>query len=62
MKQGEESFLYPPRFKIKCKQVDTTQPLYFSLEISKRFQNRNEETACTDIGQFPLIKEATGTS
>ena len=56
MKQGEESCLYPPRFKIKCKQIDTSQSLYFSLEISKRFQNKT-----TGIGQFLLIKEAKAT-
>ena len=58
MKQGEECCLYPPRFKVKCKQIDTSQSLHFSLEISKRFQNKNKETV--GIGQFPLIKEATG--
>ena len=58
MKQAEEWFLYPPRFKIKCRQIDSTQPLYYSLKISK---NRNKEEIA-DIGHFPLIKETTGTS
>ena len=61
MQEGEQSCLYPPRFKVKCRQkINTAEPLYFSLEISKKFTNKDKENV--SIGKFPLIKEPAGTT
>ena len=53
MKEAERHCLYPPRFKVVCKQNNPSKPLQFSLKVSKN----NKEDA---FGSFPLINETTG--
>lgn len=60
MKEAEDRFLYPPRFKIICKQIDTSKPLHCSLEVSKRFIE-DKVTKIKSIGNIPIVREATGT-
>ena len=56
LKEGEKYCLFPPRFKVKCTQINnSSEPLYCSLEISKRCEDKIKA-----IGEFPLIKAATG--
>lgn len=61
LQEAEKYCLYPPRFKVKCIQIDTSKSLYFSLEISKRFRVENSNTELVKaIGEIPLIKKAAG--
>ena len=60
-REGERDCLYPPRFRIKCTQLDTSKSLYSSLEISKRFRVENSNIKQVKaIGEIPLIKKAAG--
>ena len=47
----EESYEYPPRLQIECKQIGDFKPLYSSFVISKK-DKRNE--IIEDIAQFSL--------
>ena len=59
MKEGEDSFLYPPRFKVICIQTDTAKRLHFTLEVSKRFV-KDKETKIKSIGKILIIRETKG--
>ena len=57
LKEGEKYCLFPPRFKIKCTQINnSSESLYCSLEISKKCKDKEIKA----IGEFQLIKAATG--
>ena len=57
--EAEDSFLYPPRFKVICEQTDTAKRLHFSLELSKRFV-KDGETKTESIGKIVIIRETRG--
>ena len=63
MKEGEENCVYPPRFQFKCKpKADNMEPLFFSFEVFKKFENKETKTKETEnVGQFQFIKEVEGT-
>ena len=62
MKEGEENCEYPPRFQIKCKpKIDTFEPLYFSIEVFKKFEDKVTRTKEIErVGQFQFVKEVKG--
>ena len=55
LKEKEKNCEYPPRFRIKCKQIDESDSLS-GFVLSKRLKNK--EIKC--IVAFPLDKNATG--
>ena len=56
IKEREALFEYPPRLQIRCKQVDTTKPLYFTFTISKRRKKKE-----IHVAQFSLDYVVPGT-
>lgn len=56
IKDREALFEYPPRLQIRCKQVDTTKPLYFTFTISKRSKKKE-----VHVAQFSLDYIVPGT-
>ena len=56
IRDREALFEYPPRLQIKCKQIGTTKPLFFTFTISKKSKKKE-----IHIAQFSLDYTVPGT-